>query len=375
MYLKDLENYKCPIIITQYIDNIDKAIAILSLYKVLVGLNKKVDLVIINNPDKDIVKILKEYNIKYLSSVKPLLYEVWVDYGRTSIKSISYDMDEKNKKLKFIITPGDDGFDFNSIEFKDGGTGYDLTILFDVPNPEDLSDIYEYNDYIFRENKVISIGVEHNHLYENSLDVVNGNYCYAVYKLLEKSRIDISPEITQLLIGNTINNIDILNDYLDPQTWSVISSLSKTGIDINSLIRKKYFSKSEENLNLSIKLMQNVKMNRKLKYIWSYVNSEDMKYFRVDKNNLDISGRLPYNVAQGYDFAIAIYELAPNQMMLLIESNNTDRLTAYSIASVFSSDCDGNDYKATCTIKNQKIDDMEKKIETIIQELDQLNNK
>ncbi len=373
MYLKDLENYKCPIIITQNIDSSDKALSIISLYRVLSDLKKKVDLVIINELDKEIIKLLKDHNIKYLSSVKPLLYEVWVDYGKTSIKSISYDMDEKNKKLKFIITPGEDGFDFSSVEFKDGGSGYDLTILFDVENPQDLGDIYEKNDYIFRENKVISIGLKHNPIYENALDIIDNNYSYTIYKLLEKSRLTISSEISNMLLGNTINNFDILNDNLDSKTWSVISSLSKRGVDINSVIRKKYFSKSEENLNLTIKMMQNVKMNKDLRYIWSYVNYDDMKYYRVNKNNLDISGRLPYNIAQGFDLAIGVYEIGQNQLMLVIESNNTDRFTAHALATVFGGE--GNDYKATCIIKNQKLDDIEKKLDETISELDLLNNR
>ncbi len=374
MYLKDLESYKCPVIITQSINNKDKAIAVISLFKTLSENEKKVELIILEKLSKEYADLLTENAIKHADNVKPLLYEVWVDYGKTSIKSITYDIDEKDKKLKFIITPGEEGFDFSSVEFKDGGSLYDLTILFDIEKPEELGSIYENNDYIFRENKVISIGATHSSLIENTITITeDNNYTQSVYKLLEKSKVVISKDIQNLLLNTTIENIDIFNEPVSSNTWSVISSLSKKGVDINSVIRKKYFSKSQENLNMYIKMMQNVKMNNQMRYIWSYIENSDLKYFRITKNNLDISGRLPFNISKEFDIAFGCYEISPKTILMVIESNDVEKFTASSFASIFHGE--GNDNRAVCTIKNISVSELESKIIDLVNEIDMLNKK
>jgi hypothetical protein len=350
------------------LNSFDKTSAIIGLLRFLRKAEKKADLLLEKDPGKDLGNLLKKHEIAYIKQIKPQNYTITINYGDTGIDKVIWDKDEQNKKLVFQIAPGDDGFSFDNVEFSEGGLKYDLTI---TVGPTDLKALKAFEgdqEYLIRENKVVAIARGKEKIGDVYVGLDNeGSFSEAVYDLLQSVGADFDKETVEILLNGTINHRKILEGNASSNSWNLISSMIGQGADFNKLISDEYFSKSQQNLDLQIELMTNVKRDEKARVIWSVVSSDKLKNAGITEQNLDVRGRIPFNISSDFDLAFAAYEIGKEKLRVVIESNNTSKYSASVIAGVFEGG--GGEAHAECVMKGFSASDFEVKFFPILRDL------
>ena len=315
-----VSSYENIAIVISDIVNQDSAFAIVALAKLCSSFGVSFQVISKVKPKKEVKQLLEEYGVTVVNDIQPNSYTVSIDYGDNSIEKIVYDTDKEKGKLIFKIIPGKGGFDFKNVQFDEGAKKFDACILINVSNPSTLKDIYDLNEYIFKEIPVCKI------LNATSL-------CQAVSLILPPNT---PKEVNELLFKAVFSNVNILEGNIEPTTWQSIAQLAQSGVDITQLMRDKYFAKTSNMLNLTIKMMQKVVMDKNARLIWSEVSSSDLKFNGIDENSLDLTGKIPFNMSsKEFDLAFAFYEVENKKVVVVIESNNLFKYSASVIAGVF----------------------------------------
>ncbi len=145
------------------------------------------------------------------------------------------------------------------------------------------------------------------------------------------------------------------------------SDLLRSGADWSQALRDAYYDKSYVNLDLQIKLMHNLMVDRENKVIWSKVSSDQVKFTGVDETNFDPNGRIIFNISSDFDLAFAVYELKKDTLEVIVESNNPGKFSAESIAGVFGGE--GDERHAHFTADNMPVSDFENKIFLVLHDM------
>lgn len=354
------------LIYADLLNSFDKASAVIGLMRFLTKAEKSTSLLLSKTPEKEIKELLVKNEIEYTEELKPQSYTITINYGETGVEKVVWDKDEKNKKLIFQIVPGEENFSFDDVQFSEGGMKYDLTIFVGA---DKSSSLFEgENEYLVRENKTVVISREKKSKEDLYVKVdSDGAFCEAVYDLLQATGADFDKETVEILLNGTINHRKVLEGNASSNSWNLISSMIGQGADFNKLITDNYFSKSQGNLDAQIELMRSIRRDSDARVIWSIVDHEKLSKAGVTEQNLDLRGRIPFNISTDFDLAFAVYEVAQKTLRVVIESNNTEKYSASVIAAVF--DGEGGEAHSECVIKGFSADEFESRVFPILKDL------
>lgn len=353
-------------ICTDEISSKELSLAIAALYLHLESMGKGVSLILKDTPREGIQEVLDINKIDGRSDVKSQDYTVSINYGDSGIERVTYDTDEKSGKIIFHIIPKEGDFNFDNVEFNDGGDKYDLTITFNLNEFRDMGDLYEENDYLFKENRVVTFGKTD----IGDINVVldqGQSYSEAVHLVLREFGEDIEPKSLDLLMEAMLTRAKILEGNAAPNSVRAINRIIEDGGDLYKGLRKQYYSKDFANMQLQIKLMQNVKVNREKRVAWSVLTIDDLEGNNVDKKNLDVRGRIPFNVSDEFDVVLAAYEIEKNRVKIVIESNNPEVYSAKELAGVFGGK--GGRSHSTCIANEMSANTFEDQLFDVINDL------
>ncbi|MBI2357198.1 hypothetical protein HYV12_04075 [Candidatus Dojkabacteria bacterium] len=361
-HISDTENI---IVIASKVDSFDKAYSIIGLTKALNHIGKSVELLIKGKVSSVISDLFEKSGTMFVTDVRARTFEISVDYGNSSVEKIIYDDIVADKKLKFYITPGDGNFSFESVEMKEGGAKYGACIMFDIEDPKQLKKIYDQNEYLFKDIPTISIGSK---VYERaSLSLPVGekdSYSEVVYDAFKDTKAEIGKEGVEILLNGIVNHRRLLEGSVSANSWNVITSMVSEGADLSKSLKEVYFSKTKKNADLQIKVMQNVKTNSEVSLIWSSVSKSELEKLSISTSEIDLRGRIPFNISQEYEVAIIALEVENDIYDVVVESNNVEKFSAISFAKIFGGN--GDESHSQCKIKYWQAKELETKlIETI----------
>ncbi len=366
MSLKELlSKSKNILIIAKSVDNFDKACAVIGVTNVISGMDKKVDLLITGKVPSTITTLFEKHNSLYITEIRPVSFEITIDYGSSSVEKIIYDDIVAERKLKFLITPGDSNFTFDNVILNQAGAMYDLTILVDIPDSKKLKKIYDENEYLFKDLPTISVGSVSYPKADIDIVIEDGaSYAETVYNNLRDSKVDIGKDGVEILLNGIINHRKVLEGNVSSNSWEVVSSMLSDGADLSKSLKEVYFSKSSENTKLQMRMMQKAKVNEQASLLWSLVSKQDVDKIGITKDQLDLRGRIPFNISQEYRMAFVGVEFEDGVYTCFIESNQPEEKSALAFARLFGGN--GDDSHAVCDIKYWKKTEFEKKlVETI----------
>lgn len=343
-------------ICTQAITDEDIANSIIALTKHLQNKGKAVGIIISKEPDADVVKLFKDYDVVYTTSASPLRYVVSIDYGKSKVEKVLHEVDEENNKVMFYIEPTGKDFDFDNVEYSQEGNSYDLTITIAIDSFQRMGEVYKIADYLFKENEVISIARGDKTLGDEFIPV-SGNYTRTIKKVIGKTD---DKDINELLSHALLEDIDIFEGNLKAESLEEIAEYTREGLDFSDLLVDKYYSKSYSNLDLQIKMMSNIRVDREARIIWSIVDRDDLKFAGVNRKSLDTKGRIMFNISSDFDLAFAAYEVESQLLKVVVESNDPEVYSAVDIASEFKGR--GTDRHATFVMKDTPRKDFEKRL-------------
>jgi hypothetical protein len=347
------------------IDSVDKAYSLALLMRYFDSIGKDATLILPNGIDQSMLSIVTALGLEFSNDAKPLSYVISIDYGTSELEKVTYDTDEESGMLKFYIVPSGGGFDFENVEYSTEGKSYDLTITLGIDSFRDMGNVYDNNGYLFKDNEVISISQGAESLGDTFVNILDDEtYVYGTYTLIKE-------KLTTELKTFTLTGILALDTFLEggaaKSSWGALGELVKDGADIDEALRDRYFAKSYSNLDLLIKKMHNIKVAKDAKVIWSTVSLEDMKYCNLKPDDLDVSGRLPFNISKDFALAIGAYQIGDSKVRIVIESNDISMYSASNIAGVFGGS--GNEKRAEAIVNDLSIKDFEKRFFTVLSDM------
>ncbi len=327
--VSELKKSNSVAIFSPKIESVDKATAIISIAKICLEKKKKFQILCPTPLRVPIKNIFEKENLQIETSIAPKDYVVSVDYSQSNIDKVICKRDEESKKLNFVITPKDDVFNFDNVELISGGSSFDLLFSFGLNNLEVLD---EDSRKLFEDTKVISLGRK---------EVDFGDYKFLIKKQKSYSEVTyefvksfsdcVTEEMLNVLLQGVVSKYKLLENG-NNDGWSVVAKFLKYGADLNKALRLLNYSKDLENLQLQKKVMENLRIDKESKTLWSKVSV----MLDVGSSNLDTKGRIIFNISKDFDLAFVIYHLDNGDIKVVFESNNVEKYSALELLKVFS---------------------------------------
>jgi len=345
----------------------DLLFSVIALTKYLQNEGKAVGVIMSKEPKKEIQDIFRKYDVVYTTEASPLRYVISIDYGKSQIEKVLHDVDEDNNKVLFYIEPSSKDFDFDNVKYSQEGNNYDLTITVGLDNPKQMGEVYEIASYLFKDNTVISFS-ENINTFGDENHYVKSKYITKVKELIGETTDD---EIKELLLSGLVDELKLLEGGVNQEKIKELSEIIANGYDFNELLQQTYFSKSYKNLDLQIKIMANIHVDKKARVIWSCVSKDELDFVGIDRKTLDTKGRIIFNMSSDFDIALSAYEVEQHLIKVVVESNNPKKYSAETIAGVFEGK--GNDRHAVFVMRDTPVKDFEKNVFMILENLYQLD--
>jgi len=292
----------------------DGAASALALAKILKKLNKEVEIVSNNFTPSSTFKFLPD--IKEIRSALPPLqkFVIKIDLSKNKLASLSYDLKDDN--LFIHITPKQGTIHHEDIKTAAGDLKFDLLIVIDTPELEDLGEIYASNTELFSRAPIINIDQDpaNGHFGAiNLVDISAVSTSEIIFETLQKIWPDfITPEVaTLLLTGLIAKTRSFKTPNVSSRTLQNAGKLVDLGGDREEIIKNLYRCRTLPTLKLWGKALSKMKHDNKIGLAWATLTREDF---------LD-SGACPEELPEVIDELIANSPEA-KVVVLLYEKND-----------------------------------------------------
>lgn len=368
--LQQIKNSKNIGIFLNDFNDIDQVVSAISLYLLIKSEGKSIEIISPEKEDTKYYSLFADYNIKVSNSIQSKTYVVSIDYSEYPIEKVTYEPDEKTGKLNFYIVPKNGEFDFDSVQYKKEGQGFDLLIFLGMKSPKDLGDLYLNNKEIFESNKIVAFSRSTNFPADNLVELSkNHTYSEIVFQAIKGyvKKEEFDPEIASLLLLGILDKSGFLEGYITSSIQKLVGELTSLGGDLNKALKKIYFSKDDANVLLQLKVGEKIKYDFKNGISYSVLEFQDLESAGIDnEENIDVKGRLVNNIGKSIDLAVVAYEVAKDKLWLNIQADG-EKYFADKIAEVF--DGKGNSQCATCIMTNTSVEDFIKVFYSILKDL------
>ncbi len=196
-------------------------------------------------------------------------------------------------KLNIVISPSKGSFSAEHVSFEIGKHPYDLIIVLDTPDIEQLGEIYDQNANLFYEVPVINI--DHHVSNEqygkaNLVDITATSTCEIVLSLLESLSGNtpiLDEEIsTALLMGIITDTRSFQNANTTPKSLTVAAQLVAAGARQQDIIKNIYKTKPLSTLRLWGRILAGIREDRDHKFVWSLAAARDLDQCAASENEI-----------------------------------------------------------------------------------------
>jgi len=269
-------------------------------------LGKKVDVV---SP----TATLEKYSfLPFINTIRHKLegardYIISVDINKEKLQQLRYEVEDN--KLKIFITAKNGNVEEKNVSLESSKFKYDLIIVLDTQDLENLGSIYDENSELFYETPVINIDNNPSNEYFgkiNFVDVTASSVAEIVLSIIsdiEKNLLDEEVS-TSLLTGIISETESFQNKNTTPKSFLAASSLIAKGARKQDIIRYLYRTKSISMLKFVGKVMANLKYSSRYKLGWSIIEEED--FIRINKSSEDLNSVIKELIDSSPEFNILL---------------------------------------------------------------------
>lgn len=340
------------------INSLDKVNTILVISEICKSNKKAFEVFSSQKPFQKYSSILESKEISLKKEFKSKQYIVSIDYGTSNVEKVICKRDEKTNKLNFVITPGDSTFSFDNVELIPGGSDLELLILLGV-TAKDLG--VEPLKSLDKTLKTI-VMAKKDPLFGSYKLLINGDKSYS--ELAFEIAKSFSSTLSKDILDNSLTGV--LSKYGLSDTGLILAgNIVKYGANYNSALNRVFYSKSYANLDLQIKVMHNVRVDKKSRVIWSIVSKDDVKNCGITSSSLDTKGRILFNISKDFDVAFVIYHISPKLSKVVIEVNDISKYSARDLLK--GEKVKGDKSRVTAIVKGESSKSVEEKVLKLIE--------
>lgn len=341
-------------------DSLGSAVA---LYIILRKLGKEVT-VVCNDPVPEVYQFLPNENVIQDNLNLKRNFIITVDCSNTELDHIEHQV--QKDKVNIVLTPKKGNFSEQNVTFQHGESKYDLVIVVDAADVQQLGKLYEDHTEFFFSVPVINID-HHASNGEfgkiNLVDVTASSTTEVIFDLLKnmdqgESLID-SDVATALLAGIITDTGSFQNANTTPKSLEYASDLVDLGARQQDIIKNVYKTKKLSTLKLWGKILENMNIDEKHKFLWSTIREKDLKETESRSEETgSIIDELLTNVP-GIEIALLLKEKEGNLVSGSLRTT-TDRVDGSKIAGLFGGG--GHVRAAGFRIRGKDIDTVEREV-------------
>lgn len=336
--------------------------AALSLNNYLQDLEKNVVLTSGENLSARCRKLYESFGVQPQNALGPLNYVITINHRGAEVEKVGYD--DKDGKFFLYITPrkGSKKFDFENVSYSYGGNEFDLIFVVGARSLKWIGNIYEKNQEIFEDSKIVNVNND------------EGAQEFGSYRLVDHE-IPVSEIIFKLMNGNSTASVDKIFSLLSRgiidhlqlmqgtefkiSTIETLTSLIKHGVDLKACIKDLYLSKDLSNFGVVKSVFSNMNFDENSGLAWSGVSSLDLNRLGINRDNLILGGKIAFNISRDIKYAFVMYEIESDEVWVEFESNNED-FGAKDLMSDYNPE--GNKYRVVFVVKGKSLSEVEEEI-------------
>ncbi|MEA1936675.1 MAG: DHH family phosphoesterase [Patescibacteria group bacterium] len=238
-------------------------------------------------------------------------YILSVDVEKDKLQQLRYEV--QNNKLKIFITASAGDMKESDIALESSKFRYDLIVIFDLQDLENLGNIYDENSELFYETPVINI--DHNPSNEyfgkiNLVDVSSSSTAEMVFNLISELGENLLDDqiATDLLTGIIYKTDSFQNKNTTPKAFLAAASLVAKGANKQDIVRYLYKTKSISTLKLMGKIMSNLKYNSQYKLGWSIMEKDEFAKINASQESLSSVAKELANSSPEFNLMFLLYK-------------------------------------------------------------------
>lgn len=253
----------------------------LALYLALRKLNKEIT-VVCTDPVTDAFKFLPHSQdmAQKFSAVQDFI--ITLDCQDAEVDHVRYNVEKD--KVNIIITPKKGRFAEQNVNFHYGQAKYDLIIIVDAGDLEQLGKLYEDNVDLFYNIPVINIDHHPSNSGFGKVNLINitaSSTTEIIYELIKELRPHnnlIDEDIaTALLTGIITDTGSFQNSNTTPKALEISAELVNLGARQQEIIKNIYKTKQLSTLKLWGRILSKITYDSKYHLVWSTISHKDLE--------------------------------------------------------------------------------------------------
>lgn len=253
--------------------------SILALSSILSSLEKEVTTVVTGDI-QEVYRFLPEFEKIKKETEGTNDFVIKLDASGNPVKKVLWS--EKEGVVEIIITPSGGTYSEEKVTFKKGSYDFDLIIILDTPDVENIDKVYDSLSEVFFEKPVINIDHHAGNEYFGTVNLVDINATSTseiLVSIIEALGANLLDEkiATNLLAGIIYDTDSFKGKNTTPKSLTVSAQLLAAGGNKQEIVESFYKTRSIENLKLYGKILSGLSFDEKAKFLWSKINYEDFK--------------------------------------------------------------------------------------------------
>lgn len=256
--------------------------SMLAMYKTLKAMGKDVTAVS-SDPVPEMYNFipgLAEIETNFQSSQD---FIITIDCKNAEVDKLKYNLEDN--KVNIIISPMYGSFSAKDVTFSKGNNQFDLIIVLDSADLEQLGTIYEKNTDLFFSAPVINIDHHVSNTFFGNLNLVEitaastSEILLEIIQKLEKveNKTFIDEDVaTLLLLGIITDTSSFQNPNTTPRSFDIAADLIDLGARQQEIIQQIYKTKKLSTLKLWGQTLSKIQIDPIYRLVWSSITKNDL---------------------------------------------------------------------------------------------------
>ena len=248
-----------------------------------------------------------------------------IDLSKGSVEKLSYRRDPDRRTLEILVTPKTGVIPLDAVELAHSGFRFDLVIILDTPDLEQLGSIYDEHTQLFFETPIVNIDHHASNDYfgkVNWVDLTATSTAEILVSLIESFSTGQplwDAEIaTALLTGLIWDTQSFQSETTSPKSLTVAAQLIALGARQQEIVKSLFKTRPLSTLKLWGMILASLQVDETHRFVWAQVTKEELE--QAGAKSQEVGGLMDEFVrnAPGQDLAVILIEERVDKVVVLL---------------------------------------------------------
>lgn len=252
---------------------------------------------------------------------------VSIDLVKAPVDRISYRKDPAGKKLDILVTPKSGTIPEEAVEVAQSDFRFDLIIILDTPDLEQLAAIYDAHTRLFFETPVVNIDHHPGNDYfgkVNWVDLTATSTCEILVSLIESlaggESLWDADMATALLTGLLWDTQSFQSETTTPKSLTVAAQLIALGARQQEIVKSLFKTRPLSTLKLWGTILAGLKVDDRHRFVWAEVKKEELVGAGAQSSEAGALMDELIKNASSEELAVIFLEETPEKVVVLVHA-------------------------------------------------------